>query len=551
MAFGNSLVGRISGPDGFTGRRKAPAWLWVAAALAGAAALLPVVYLGVRTAGAGSEAWDLIMRARTAQVLGRSLLLVLTVSVFSTLVAVPVAWLTARTDLPLRRALLVAAVLPLAVPSYVMATVVIEAFGPKGVLQGLLEPFGLHRMPSVYGLRGATLVVVLVTYPYVLLTVRSALQRMDPALEEAARSMNLGAVRTFRSVTLPLLRPAIAAGVLLAALYTLSEFGAVTLLRYETFTAAIYVQYESAFDRALAASLASVLVVIAVALLAAEDFTRGRAAYHRSTAGSVRQPRAVELGGWRWPAFGFVMLPVIAGLLVPLAVLSWWLTLGAGDANGPALWGPMRNSLYVSALAALVCVIAAAPVAVLAVRHRSVLSRTIERATHIGFGLPGIAVALSLVFFGIRFAGPFYQTIWVLVFAYGVLFLPSAIGALRASIAQANPRVEEAAQSLGSRPARVLVRVVMPQAWPGALAGSAMVFLMTMKELPATLVLSPPGFETLATSVWSSASAAVFTRAAGPALLLVLAAGLPTAFLVLRSTGRSSGGPPDAVPPAS
>jgi iron(III) transport system permease protein len=537
-----TVLGRLGGA-GAVRRDRAPFVLWAAALLAGLAALLPVIYLIVRTAGAGGEVWDLFFRARTAAILGRTLLLISTVTAFSALVAVPVAWLTLRTDLPFRRVLSVATALPLVVPSYVMAMVIIEAFGPRGLLQGLLEtPFGLHRLPEVYGLRGATLAVVLVSYPYVLLTVRGALRRQDPALEEAARSMGYGPLATFRQVTLPLLRPALAAGALLAALYALSDFGAVSLLRYETFTAAVFVQYESAFDRAVAASLALALAGLAVVLLAAEDFSRGRQAYHRSTAGAVRPGRVVELGNWRWPAFTLVMLPVAAGLLVPLAVICYWLAQGLarGTDFAPVL-GPAGNSVYVSVLAALVTVAAAAPVAVLAVRHRSLVSRAVERVTYIGFGLPGIAVALSLVFFAINVARPLYQTVALLTFAYLVLFMPAAVGALRASLLQVSPRVEEAAMALGRTPARVLFTVTLPLVLPGALTGGAMVFLLTMKELPATLILGPIGFDTLATSVWSSASEGLFSRAAWPALLLVIAAGAPTAFLLLR--GQAYGDP--------
>lgn len=516
--------------------------LWVAGGIVGTAAVLPVIYLVIRTAGAGQEAWDLVFRARTAAVLGRTALLIATVTFFSTLVAVPVAWLTLRTDLPFKRTLAVGAALPLVVPSYVMAMTLIEAFGPRGILQQLLEgPIGLHRLHDIYGLGGATLAVVLVTYPYVLLTARGALRRVDPALEEAARSMGYGPVATFRRVTLPALRPAITAGVLLAALYTLSEFGAVALLRYETFTAAVYAQYSSALDRSVAASLALVLAVVAVVILIAEDFSRGHAAYHRSSAGAARPAKNVKLGAWRWPAFMFVLLPIIVGLLIPLTVLGYWLAQGLAHGRGAGpVWEPVRHSVFISLLAALATLVAAAPVAVLAVRHRNILSRTIERLTYIGFGLPGIAVALSLVFFGINIATPLYQTVWLLLFAYVVLFLPAAVGALRSSLVQVSPRIEEAAQALGRTPVKIMTSVTLPLVAPGILSGAAMVFLMTMKELPATLVLSPIGSETLATSVWSSASEALFARAALPAILLVTVAGVPTAFFVLRDPARRS-----------
>ena len=198
-----------------------------------------------RSAEAGYDLLDIVLQANALPVFGRTFLLIILVTFFSLLVAIPVAWLTVKTDIPLRRALSVASVLPLVIPSFVMATTVIEMYSPKGILQGWLSVFGLSRLSEIYGLTGATLVLVLMTYPYALLMIRGTLRRMDPSLEEAARAMGYGAFRTFITVTLPLIRPAIAAGSLLIALYTLSDFGGVALLRYQTFTSTIMIQYES------------------------------------------------------------------------------------------------------------------------------------------------------------------------------------------------------------------------------------------------------------------------------------------------------------------
>ncbi len=529
-------TGWISG-DG----KRPPVFLVASAVAVAVAALIPVVYLVVRSASAGPEWTDIIWRANTAAVFGRTFLLIAVVTAISVTVAVPVAWLTVKSNIPLRRVLSVASVLPLVLPSFVMATTVIEMYSPRGVLQGWLSRFGVERLPDIYGLGGATLVLVLMTYPYVLLTVRGALRRMDPALEEAARAMGYGPIHTFRAVTLPMLRPAIAGGSLLVALYTLSDFGGVTLLRYQTFTSTIMIQYESSIDRTLAAVLSLVLVVVAVLLLLGEGFTRGSGAYHRSTVGAVRAARRIDLGRWRWAGVAVVAFPVLIGLVIPVGVLVHWLTRGLiNDQQLLPLLIPARNSLYISLLAASVTVAAALPVVILAVRFRSGLSRFIERSTYIGFGLPGVVVALSLVFFGINVARPLYQSIWLLVFAYGVLFLPASIGALRSSLLQVNPRIEEAAQGLGRSQWKVIFSVTIPLVMPGALAGGAMVFLLTMKELPATLILSPIGYRTLSTSIWSAASEAYFAKTAAAALLLVLVAGIPTAYLTLRGYGARS-----------
>ena len=521
-----------------TDGKRPPAFLVASAAAVALAALIPVAYLLVRSVSAGSDWIDIIWRANTAAVFGRTFLLIALVTVISVSVAVPIAWLTVKSNIPLRRVLSVASVLPWVMPSFVMATTVIEMYSPKGVLQGWLSAIGVERLPDIYGLGGATLVLVLMTYPYVLLTVRGALRRMDPALEEAARAMGYGPVHTFRAVTLPMLRPAIAGGSLLVALYTLSDFGGVALLRYQTFTSTIMIQYQSSIDRTLAAVLSLVLVVIAVMLLMGEGFTRGRGAYHRSTVGAVRSSRRFDLGRWRWLGAAGVGVPVMIGLIIPVGVLVHWLVRGLlNDQELLPLLIPARNSLYISLLAALATVMAALPVAILAVRFQSRMSKFFERSIYIGFGLPGVVVALSLVFFGINVARPLYQSIWLLIFAYVVLFLPASVGALRSSLLQVSPRVEEAAQSLGRSQWRVIFSVTVPLVMPGALAGGAMVFLLTMKELPATLILSPIGYRTLSASIWSAASEAFFAKTAAAALLLVLVAGVPTAYLTLRGHG--------------
>ena len=524
-----------------TDGKRPPAFLVASAAVVAISALIPVAYLMIRSLSSGSEWVDIVFRASTLEVFARTFLLIVLVTVISMSVAVPVAWLTVKSNIPLRRVLSVASVLPLVMPSFVMATTVIEMYSPKGVFQGWLSIVGVDRLPDIYGLAGATLVLVLMTYPYVLLTVRGALRRMDPALEEAARAMGYGPIHTFRLVTLPMLRPAIAGGSLLVALYTLSDFGGVALLRYQTFTATIMVQYETSVDRTLAAVLSLILVVVAVILLVSEGFTRGRGAYHRSTVGAVRVARRIDLGRWKWLGAGVVSVPVVIGLVIPVGVLSHWLIRGLlNNQELLPLFVPARNSLYVALLAGLVTVIAALPVSILAVRFQSRLSRFLERSTYIGFGLPGVVVALSLVFFGINVARPLYQSVWLLIFAYGVLFLPASVGAIRSSLLQVNPRVEEAAQSLGRSQWRVIMSVTIPLVMPGAFAGGAMVFLLTMKELPATLILSPIGYRTLSTSIWSAASEAFFAKTAAAALLLVVVAGIPTAYLTLRGHGDVS-----------
>jgi iron(III) transport system permease protein len=534
IAFPHVRIGgaRVSRP-------RAPFLLVLAGVLVGAAVLLPVAYLIVRTLGAGEETASVLFRARSAAIILRSLVLVAVVTTGTVALAVPLAWLTTRTDLPLGRFWAVAVALPLVIPSYVAAMVAVAALGPRGMVQGLLEVVaGVDRIPDIYGLPGAAIVLILLSYPYVYIPVRASLRRMDPALEEAARSLGYGQARTLFRVTVPLLRPAITAGALLVALYALSDFGAVSLMGYETFTWAIFVQYGTAFDRTAASALSLVLIFIAVAILFVDTVSQSRGRYYRSTVGTVRPPRIVRLGSWRWASFSLVALLVAIVVAAPLFVLLYWIVKGAAGSGlsfpAAAAW----NSIRVAGMAAGVTTAAALPIAILAVRFRSRATIFLDRASHMGFALPGIVIALALVFFGVNFATPVYQTTALLVFAYGILFLPAASGAIKSSLMQVNPHIEEAARALGRTDWRVLLQVTLPLVMPGMLAGAAMVFLLTMKELPATLILGPLGFKTLATDVWSAASEAFFARAAVPAIMLVVAAGAPAAYLLLRDTSR-------------
>ena len=500
--------------------------------------LLPLAYLCVRSLEDGwAEVYEVLADVDTFVVLGRSVLLAALVTVASVVLAVPLAWLTARTDLPGRRAWAVLAALPLVVPSYVGGFVLVSALGPRGMLQGALEPLGVERLPEIYGLPGAALALTLFSYPYVFLTVRGALRGMDSALEEAARSLGSGAWTTFFRVTVPQLRPAIVAGSLLVALYSLSDFGAVSLLQYGSFSREIYIQYQSAFDRTPAAILALMLVALTAAILLLEGSTRGRGRYHRGSA--VRPTSPVALGGWRWPALVFCGGVVALALAAPIGVLTFWLVRGLveGEPLRP-LWNAAWSSVYVSGLAAGAVAVAALPVAVLAVRFPGRFSRIVERMAYVGYALPGIVLALSLVFFGANFAPWAYQTLGMLVFAYAVHFLPQAVGATRAALLQISPSVEEAARGLGRGPSGVLATVTAPLAGSGILAGAALVFLTTMKELPATLLLSPTGFETLATRVWGATTDAFFARAAAPALLLIALSAVPMYVLVIRERAK-------------
>ena len=514
-------------------RLGAGAQVWIPSVLVAAAMLLPIAYLIVRAAGAGDEGWSLLLSPRTGRILFNTLLLAAAVTATTIALALPLAWLTVRTDLPASRLWSVLTALPLVVPSYVGGFVVVTAFGPTGMLQQALEPLvGITRLPAVYGFPGSWLTLSLFTYPYVLLSIRAGLRGIDPALEEASRSLGHGTAETIRRISMPMLRPWIGAGALLVALYVLSDFGAVSMMQFESFTTAIYTQYQASFNRSYAAVLSLVLVALTVIVLSVEGRSQ-RARYYRIGAAAARRPRLVRLGRWRWPALLFCGTVVALGVLLPAGVVLYWLVVGLRHGQPLILTlRPALNSVYASALSAGAAVLAGMPIAMLAIRHRGTLATLITRLAYAGYALPGIVVALSLVFFAARTVPWLYQTKPVLVFAYLVLFLPQAVGTLRSALQQISPSQEESARVLGRTSRQALLTVTVPLVRPGAVAAAALVFLTTMKELPATLLLSPTGFETLATRIWSAATEGFFTRAAPPALLLLLISSLSMALLL-------------------
>jgi iron(III) transport system permease protein len=503
---------------------------WLAAVVA---ALAPV-YILVRAGAGGFESLAReLLRPGTLALLGRSLALAGGVLAIALAIALPAAWLVARTDLPGRRLWAVLAALPLVFPSYVAAFAFVSVLGPRGALQGWLEPLGIGALPAVaYGYSGACLVLGLFVYPYLYLLLVAALRDLDTAWEESSRSLGAGPWRTFFAVVLPRLRPALAGGSLLVVLYTLSDFGAVSIVRFNTFTVAIYNAYSGLFDRTSAAALATVLMILAFAVVRLETAVAGR---FRLASG--RTPRAgspVELGRWKWPALIGLVALAVANLVLPLGLILFWAVRAraAGLPLGSA-WGAAANSLTAAAAAAVVALVLALAVAWWKERYPGPWATAVARLARAGYALPGLVIALALVFFAARWARPLYQSLALLVAAYVIRFLPEALAAARAALAAVPSRLEEAARSLGRGPIQVLREVTLPLMRRGLLAGLGLVFLTSMKELPATLILRPIGFDTLATRVWGYAAEGIYSRAAVPALLLVAVSALPVYLLVI------------------
>lgn len=504
------------------GMRAGP--LHVAAALAALVASVPLVYLVVRVSDAGwSRVLDIVVSPRTGVLALRSVGLALAVALTCIVVGIAVAWLVTRTDLPLRRTWLVVAALPLAIPSYVTAYTWLAAF------------------PWLEGPVASWFVMVMACTPYVVLPVAAVLMRLDPSGLDVARTLGLGPVAAFRRAVVPQVLPAAAAGGLLVALYTLSEFGVVSLLRFDTFTRVIYTSYRASFDRTTAAVLALVLVALAVVFVLAERRVRGPGSRWRTDRGAARVAQPLRLGAWRWPALAAMCGFYALAVLFPMAMLGVLLLRGRPGFDVGEWAAAIGSTVLASGTGALIALLLAIPIGVLAARYRDRLASAIESVAFLGFALPGVTVGLSLVFLGITIAPVLYQTLAMLGFAYAVLFLSTAIGSVRSSVAQVPPVLEDVGRTLGHGPLRTWSRITLPLVAPGIAAGALIVLLTAMKELPATLMLRPTGMDTLATELWTRTSVAQFGEAAPYAVSLVLLAAVP-ALVLARLAGRRQEG---------
>lgn len=499
-----------------------------------AVALIPLVYLVVRAIGAGEEGLDYLLRSRTLTIVGNSIVLMLLVTFFAAVIGIPYAWLTARSDLPLRRVWLVLGLLAMVIPSYLTAVTFAEAFGPKGMLQSLLEPLGVNRLPPIKGLFGATLTLTIATFPYVILPVRAALLNSDPALEEAGHSLGLSRWRVFWKITFPQLRPALSAGLLITALYALSDFGAVAVMQFNAFTRAIFLQTQS-YRMDNASLLAVVLIILTGALLFVHAHLQHRGRHYRIGIGARRELRPVKLGKWKIPATVFCASVVFIGVIVPLIVLVSW-------TSGRELTNPveipmqelMQNTVGVSAISAIVVTLCAFPLALLAMRSSSRFNRWLVNLAFIGNVLPGIVIALALVYFATNNLLSVYQTLPLLITGYAIRYLPLSITATQSAFAQINPRFEEAARCLGLSSWEAIARITVPLARSGIIAGLALVFLNVMKELPTTLILRPIGFRTFATRIWSTYGEAFLSSIAMPGLLLIVVSACALTIILWR-----------------
>ncbi len=472
---------------------------------------LLLIVLDARSAG-WAELHDALFRARSVMLLRHTVVLCAIVAACAAAIGTGTAWLTERSGLRARRVWTVLLVLPVAIPDFVVG-------------------FAWHSFaPRLNPLLGASIVMTLGTYPLVYLPVAAALRRSDPGAEETAHSLGLTRLAAFRRVTLPLIRPAVLGGCVLVVLTVLSEYGAFEILRYQTFTTEIFTEFQ--FDAQAAGALSIPLVLLGLLVLLIEGLVPRRT----TSRTQPRRPlRRVPLGRMTLPTLLALAALVALGTGVPLGTIVYWMqssqhtTLPATATLASATW----TTLGYSAWGAGIAVVLAIPVAMMTFRRQTFLRIALERSTYVTKALPGVVIALSLVFFATRYAYGLYQTGFLLVVAYAILNFPLALVCVKASAAQLPPRLTDVARSLGRGPVTVFIRVTLPLLAPGLIAGFCLVFLTAVTELTATLVLVPIGVQTLATQFWAFQQNVAYGAAAPYALVMVALALVPGTLLGL------------------
>jgi iron(III) transport system permease protein len=467
--------------------------------------------------------FDEIIQRRTAELLVRSVLLSAAVTVAAVVIGVFAAWVTSLSGVRGKVFWTVLFSMPLAIPSYISAFTWVS------------------WIPSLSGFAGAFIVLTFACFPYVMLPVMAVFSRIDPSHEEVAKSLGRSPLNTFFSVTLPQARRATLSGALLVALYVLGDFGAVAVMRHEVFTWVIYGAYRSGFNPTRAASLSLVLLVLALVLTAAESRARGRQAKDASSARTSRRRMSSPI---RIRLFATIMSTaiVIPSVGVPVVSVVSWLQRESTRRVGIAdVLSSAATSFGIGVAAAVFCLMAALPVALMSVRHPSRVSRALSAATYVTHSLPALVVGISVVYLGIRAVTPLYQELPLLVFAHVILFIPAMVTTLETAIEKSPIRLEEISASLGSSSVATFLRVTLPLALPGLLAGSALTMLAAVKELPASLLLLPTGWDTLSTDVWRFAAVSDYAAVAPPAITIIALAAVPTAILgALTSTNLTS-----------
>ncbi|MEX0283149.1 MAG: ABC transporter permease [Paracoccaceae bacterium] len=531
--------------------------VWLAALIA-AICLLPIVAVTLSALTGGTDTLSHLMSTVLPGYAATTVLLVVLVSIGTFSIGVGAAWLVTMTRFPGVRLFEIALVLPLAFPAYVLAYAYTFLLDHPGIVQTTLRDvtgWGPrdYWFPEVRSPGGAALMLVLVLYPYVYLLARAAFLQQSATAFLAARALGNSAWQAFLRVSLPMARPAISAGVLLAIMETIADFGTVSYFGVQTFATGIYTSWFSLADRGGAAQLALCLLSFALVLAVLERSQRGKAQYHGAGKRHHRMPPAA-LTGWR--AAGAIVLcavPVVFGFLLPVVVLT---EMGLGseqDLTSRRYVGFIQNSLTLAGVAACITVVAAVTLGFCQRMRPGRFSTGAAYLGRLGYAVPGgvIAVGLLVPFaafdntldawmratFDVSTGLLITGSIWLLVAAYMIRFLAAALGAYEGGQAMVHSNMDAAARSLGKSPLGTLRHVHLPILTPSLLTAALIVFVDVMKELPATLIMRPFNFDTLAVQAYRLASDERLEGAAVPSLV-ILAVGLIPVILICRQVGR-------------
>jgi iron(III) transport system permease protein len=533
-------------------------WTWVAVGIASVLAV-PIAVVLSSLARPRGEVWLHLWRTQLVELVLNTVLLLAGVGAGTLLVGTGLAWLIVHYRFPGRALFEWALILPLAVPAYVIGFAFLGLFDYAGPVQGTLRSWlGQEiRLPEMRSSWGVILVMTLVFYPYVYLLARVAFREQGVAGIETARTLGRSRLGAFLHVTLPLARPSLAAGVALAMMEALADFGTVATFGFRTLTEAVYRVWNGMFDRVAATQLASVLLLFALALILLERRSRGRARFAESRRRGPMPPPP-RLRGLR-AALAAAACLIVLGLAfaLPVAQLAWWgagaLRAGQVAPDFIALLG--RTCTLATATALLACVLAVL-LAYAGRLHATPPVRLAARFASMGYALPGAVIAVGVLLplswvdhaivpelerwlqrpLGLLLTGSAAG----LVLAYLVRFLAVSLQSVEAGLSKISPSLDDAARSLGVRSGGALRRVHVPLLRGSLLTAVVLVFVETMKEMPATLLLRPLGFNTLAVEIWERTSEAMWQEASVPALTLVAIGLLPVVALV-RLTARRSG----------
>jgi len=504
--------------------------------------LLPLGYVTSQALSADPAVWSRLWTTRIPELLTNTIWLAASVACLTLLLGVSTAWLVTRVEFPGRRLWEGALVLPLAMPTYVLAYIYSYLLGFGGpvehVWQLVAGPQARIFSPQSY--LGATLVMTLDTFPFVYLLSRSALLNLNVSFEEVSRASGISRLKTLWLVTLPLMRPSIAAGLALVILYVVSDFGAVSLLRYQTLTYAVFQQMTGRSDNTAASILSLLLVGLALLFLVTERWFRHRSRFYQTT-GRYRRPERHRFS-WLGTTLvtGYLMLVVGASFGLPAYLLIIWsLSPEAQATIDSRFFGFLWNSGFLAACAATGGVLIGLPLAYMANRRPSWLNLGCLQAAYAGYVLPGPVAALAVLVLCLNLTPFLYGSVLVLIVAYVIHFLPAGLQSLEPALQQITPNLEEVARTLGLGVRQTWQRVTLPLMRNGFIVAWVLMFLQTMKELPATLLLRPVGFDTLAIRVWMEASEEYY-RLAAPSALLIVLLGLPTLLLLLSKDWRAA-----------